>query len=399
MALYSTWFLVVALVLFWCSVAIIFYSYFFFPVMLKWLPGNKTIQSPGFSKDDDLPLVSILIAAFNEQEVIEQKIRSIFQTTYPISQIEVLIGSDASTDKTNSIVTGLMCEFRNLKFFPFSQRRGKGNVVNELNKHATGKILIFTDANVMLDNNTIFELVRYFKDEKIGLVDSQMLNTNLHPGGISFQERAYIAREVFIKHCESVLWGTMMGPFGGCYAIRTDVYEPVPSNFLVDDFYVNMIVLEKGYKCINNLEAKVYEDVSNNLTDEFKRKIRISTGNFQNLKRFSHLLWHKTKGLSFCFISHKALRWTGPFFLISAFMFNLVLAVYSPLYFYIFILHCLLFVLPLLDLLLKSTGFNISLLRFVTHFYSMNLALLAGFFKSLNKIESNVWKPTQRNQA
>jgi cellulose synthase/poly-beta-1,6-N-acetylglucosamine synthase-like glycosyltransferase len=399
MAINVTCFLTIALVIFWLSVGIIFYSYVFFPLILRWLAGKRNIDAQSFTPEDDLPLVSILIAAYNEEDVIKQKIESVYQTIYPTSRIEVLIGSDASIDKTNSIVNSLLGEYPNLKFFPFTQRRGKGNVVNELYKNASGSILIFTDANVMLNKDTIFELVRYFKDEKVGLVDSQMLNTNLHPGGISFQERAYIAREVYIKHCESVLWGTMMGPFGGCYAIRTDIYEPVPPNFLVDDFYVNMIVLEKGYKCVNNLEAKVYEDVSNNLTVEFKRKIRISTGNFQNLKRFSHLLWHKTKGLSFCFISHKTLRWTGPFFLVSAFISNLVLAAYSSLYFYIFILHCLLFVLPLLDLLFKKAGYNNSLLRFITHFYSMNLALLVGFIKSLKKIESNVWKPTQRNQA
>jgi hypothetical protein len=160
-----------------------------------------------------------------------------------------------------------------------------------------------------------------------------------------------------------------------------------------------MKVLEKGFKCINNLNARVYEDISNNISDEFKRKVRISTGNFQNLKAFSNLLWHKTKGLSFCFISHKALRWIGPVFLLLAFISNAILASLNTLYFYIFILHCLLFVLPLFDLLMKKAGVNNGLMRFVTHFYSMNLALFAGFFKSLKKIESNVWKPTQRNQA
>jgi cellulose synthase/poly-beta-1,6-N-acetylglucosamine synthase-like glycosyltransferase len=393
----ATWLL--GIVLFWLSVAIIFYSYVFFPFMLKWLAGSKTIKAQSFNKDDELPMVSILIAAFNEESVIGQKIKSIYNTNYPLSRIEVLIGSDASSDATNSIVAGLVGAYPNLKFFPFSQRRGKGNVINELYNESSGSILIFTDANVMLDENSIFELVKFFKDESIGLVDSRMLNTNLRPGGISLQERAYIAREVYIKHYESVLWGTMMGPFGGCYAIRSHAYEPVPRNFLVDDFYVNMIVLEKGYKCINNLDAKVYEDISNNLGVEFKRKVRISTGNFQNLKRFSHLLWHKTKGLSLCFISHKAMRWAGPFFLLLALLSNTILAFYSTFYFYIFILHCLLFVLPLLDLLLKRAGINNGLLRFVTHFYSMNLALFAGFFKSLKKIESNVWKPTQRNQA
>ncbi len=384
---------------FWLSVAYIFYTYALFPFILQVRAKGKKIKAATFSLEEDLPKVSILISAFNEEGVIENKIRSIFHTLYPVSKLEVLIGSDNSTDQTNEIVERLSVEFPAIRFFPFQQRRGKGNVVNELFQKSTGSILILTDANVMLDENTIFELVKYFRDDKIGLVDSRMINTNMHPSGISYQEKAYISREVWIKQHESILWGTMMGPFGGCFAIRRDLFEPVPKNFLVDDFYINMKVLEKGYHCINNLDARVYEDISNNLSDEFRRKVRISTGNFQNLRQFSNLLWNPTKGLSFCFISHKVMRWTGPFFLLLAFLSNLWLASLSAFYFYFFILHCSLFVLPLLDLILRSAGVHVAILRFVTHFYSMNLALLAGFFKSLKKIESNVWKPTQRNQA
>ncbi|TVQ11816.1 MAG: glycosyltransferase [Bacteroidetes bacterium] len=386
-------------VLFWLSVAFIFYTYVFFPFFIQIKAGKKKIKAQQFTPEDELPVVSILISAFNEEEVIEKKIRSIFTTRYPVSKLEVLIGSDHSSDKTNEIVEKLLPEFPAIRFFPFQQRRGKGNVVNELYQNSTGSVLILTDANVMLVENTIFELVKFFKDESIGLVDSRMMNTNMHPSGISYQEKAYISREVLIKQHESILWGTMMGPFGGCFAIRSNLFEPVPRNFLVDDFYINMKVLEKGYYCINNMDAMVYEDISNNLSDEFRRKIRISTGNFQNLRRFSNLLWSQTKGLSFCFISHKVMRWTGPFFLLLAFVSNLLLAAKSAFYFYIFILHCSLFVLPLLDLLLRSAGVHVAVLRFVTHFYSMNLALFAGFFKSLKKIESNVWKPTRRNQA
>lgn len=386
-------------VIFWLSVAIIFYSYVLFPLVIRILASGQKLSLQKYSPADQLPFVSILISAFNEEEVIEQKIHSVFKTRYPSNKFEVLIGSDASDDKTNSIVFSLQKQYPSLKFFPFQQRRGKGNVINDLFQKSEGEIIVLSDANVMLDEDTIFELAKFFRDDQVGLVDSRMINTHIHPDGISHQEKSYIAREVAIKQHESILWGTMMGPFGGCFALRSSLYEPVPKNFLVDDFFINMKVLEKGYKCINNLDARVYEDISNNLNDEYRRKVRISTGNFQNLRHFSHLLWHQTKGLSFCFISHKALRWIGPLFLVLAFLSNLFLAIQSEVYFYIFILHCFLFVLPLSDLLLKRVGVNIAVLRFITHFYSMNLALLAGFFKTFKNIESNVWKPTKRNQA
>jgi cellulose synthase/poly-beta-1,6-N-acetylglucosamine synthase-like glycosyltransferase len=390
----------IILCLFWLSVAVILYSYLIFPAIIQLLSAGRRIKSEFYEPEDkDLPLISLLIAAFNEEVVIEEKINSIFTTGYPFDKLEVLIGSDNSTDRTNEIVSNLTSRFPKLRFFPFEQRRGKGNVVNDLFERSAGDVVILTDANVMLEKETLYELVKYFKDPEIGLVDTRMVNTNMHSSGISFQERTYISREVHIKQHESILWGTMMGPFGGCFAVRRELYSPVPRNFLVDDFYINMKVLEQGYKCINNMEAVVYEDISNNLKDEFRRKIRISTGNFQNLRKFSHLLWHKTKGLSFCFISHKALRWIGPFFLVLAWLSNAFLAFKSEFYFYVFCLHSFLLLLPLLDILLKKIHIHFKLLRFVTHFYSMNLALLIGFFKSLKNIESNVWKPTQRNQA
>jgi len=390
----------IAVCLFWLSAVIIFYSYLLFPAVISLLSSGRRIESEFYEPGDvNLPKVSLLIAVFNEEEVIEQKIKSIYKTCYPVGKMEVLIGSDNSTDRTNEILGNLKNKYPNLGFFPFNQRRGKGNVVNDLFEKSTGDIVLLTDANVMLEAATIYELVKYFKDAEIGLVDTQMVNTNMHPSGISHQEKAYISREVKIKQHESVLWGTMMGPFGGCFAIRRELYSPVPKNFLVDDFFINMKVLEQGYRCINNLNAIVYEDISNNLKDEFTRKVRISTGNFQNLRKFSHMLWFKTKGLSFCFISHKALRWIGPFFLVLAYLTNIYLAFFSKSYFYVFVFHSLLLLLPLLDIFLKKNQIHIKLLRFITHFYSMNLALLIGFFKSLNKIESNVWKPTQRNQA
>jgi hypothetical protein len=230
--------------------------------------------------------------------------------------------------------------------------------------------------------------------------------------GISVQESAYISREVKIKNYESRIWGTMMGPFGGCFAIRKELYFKVPQNFLVDDFYINMKVLEKEKKAINYLNAWVFEDVSNNLNDEFRRKVRIATGNFQNLKVFSHFLCYLVGaipkqplqkrnfyfGLAFSFFSHKILRWFGPFFILMAIACSIALYQIS-LYKYLFLLFCFSLILPIIDFLLRKLNIHIVPLRFITHFYSMNVALLSGFFKYLKGVKTNVWQPTKRNQS
>ncbi|MDA3818566.1 MAG: glycosyltransferase [Prolixibacteraceae bacterium] len=391
--------MIVLQIIFWVSVAAIAYSYVLYPLILQLILRLK--GKALFSQKSDMdytPKLSVLIAAYNESSIIEKKIKSLYNTGYPIEKIEVLIGSDNSTDGTNEILQKLSTKYTNLYSFIFNSRQGKINIINQLEQKATGEILILTDANVLLQHNTLPELVKHFSDDRIGLIDTQMKNYGMNNNGISFQEKSYISREVYIKSLESKTFGTMTGPFGGCYAIRRELYTPVPANYLVDDFFICMNVLRKGKMAINNIEALAFEDVSNNLAIEFKRKIRIGTGNFQNLWHFSDIWLKLLKPAGFCFFSHKVLRWFGPFFLVAAFISNLLLFETALLYQISFVLQVIVTFSTIADIILKKIGNHIVLLRFITHFYAMNLSLLIGFFKSLKGVKSNVWKPTKRLQ-
>lgn len=383
-------------ILFWVSVLMIFHSYVLFPLLVQFLARNKKLDHPQIM-EKDLPMLSILVSAFNEEAVIAEKIESVFESNYPIDKFELLIGSDNSSDNTNAIVQSFADRYPNLIFNAYSERRGKQNVVNDLFHLSTGSILILTDANVIFDKNTLHEIARPFADDSIGLVDTNMINRGLRKEGISHQEKAYISREVYIKHYESIVWGSMMGPFGGCYAIRRDDYSQVPSNALVDDFYINMKIFEKGKKAINNLSAKVFEDVSNDLRIEMMRKIRIATGNFQNLKWFSHLLWPLNSGVAFTFLSHKVLRWLGPFFIISALLSSMALYQLS-FYRFALVVQLIGLSIPFIDFLLRKMNVHLRLMRFVTHFYTMNLALFIGYFRFSRGVKSGIWKVTKRNQ-
>lgn len=385
-------------VVFWISAALIFHSYILYPAIIWLLSCNRAPRKNVYTPESNLPRVSVIMAAHNEAAVIGNKIDSVFNTNYPLDKLELLVGSDCSTDATNAIVNAKKDEYKSITFMEFNTRQGKANTMNQLLDRATGDIIISTDANVMLLPNTIFNAVKYFKDDAIGLVDTRMTNTGLRKEGISIQESKYISREVMIKYREGLLWGAMMGPFGGCFAIRKSCYHKVPKNFFMDDFYINMKVLADGKKTINSLEAIVTEDVSNNLKEEFRRKIRISIGNFQNLSVFYPLLWPICSGRGFAFLSHKVIRWFGPLFLFLALIANIWLAMGSNFYLALLFVHLLVLVLPLFDFVSRKIGFNITLLRFTTHFYSMNLALLIGLYKFLKGVNSNVWQPTQRNQ-
>lgn len=395
--------MIILQVIFWVSFFLIFYSYLLFPGILHLLALNKKLDGKMYAPDQ-LPLISVLIAAFNEEEVIASKIESVLENNYPPDRIEILVGSDASTDSTNEVLEKLKGENKGLRIFLFKERTGKPGVVNRLVEESRGEILVITDANVMLDKNTLREMIGSFVQPGIGLVDSRMINTRLKKDGISRQEKFYISREVRIKHNESLIWGTMMGPFGGCYAVRKSLYRPVPVNFLVDDFYINMAVLQQGFKCISNIEAKVYEDVSNNLQEEFRRKKRIAAGNFQNLSTFGSLLFSGKSGVSFCFFSHKVIRWFVPFLVMIMLGSSFALGAYlTPgieqlIYRILFLLQLLVLLIPAIDHFLKKIKIHSIPLRFVSHFVLMNLALLAGFLRYLGGINSNVWQPTRRNQ-
>ncbi len=381
-------------IIFWLAIFLLFHTYLFYPLILNILSGFSRPERPKYSEGEELPLVSVIIAAFNEETHIGPKIESIYRNSYSADKFEVLIGSDASDDMTAVIVKSYQDKIPNLRFFDFRERRGKGNVVNDLVREAKGEIILFTDANVMFDERTLFNLVKHFKDPRIGLVDSNMINMGMKAEGISFQEKAYISREVRIKNREGRLWGAMMGPFGGCYAIRRDDYTKVPSNFLVDDFYINMKIFEKGKLAINDIDAKVFEDLPDNLNVEFRRKVRIGTGNFQNLREFWKLLFRVPYG--FAFLSHKVIRWFGPFLLIIALVSNILLALRYNYYLLILACHLLIYIIPLLDLLLKKINIHIRLFRLITHFLSMNAALFVGFFRSMKKVRSGVWERTSR---
>jgi len=375
----------------------VFHSYVLFPVIL-WLADaiRKPIREFTAPTDPE-PLVSILLSVFNEEEVIEEKIRSVFNTRYSPSRFELLIGSDHSSDSTPEIIGRLAKEFP-IRFFDFKVRQGKPNVINQLVTEAGGDILILTDANVIFDENTLTQITAPFVNPAIGLVDTQMINKGMKREGISFQEKAYISREVRIKYLESRLWGVMMGPFGGCFAIRKKLFEPVPANFLVDDFFLNMKILESGYQAVNNPVARVYEDVSNDLLIEFNRKTRIATGNFQNLNRFKKLLSPAKPALAFCFLSHKVIRWIGPVLLLLALLALSFLAFHSVFYLVLLTIYAGVLVVPALDYLLKKLNLHIKIFRFITHFLGMNLALIIGMLRYLKGVKTNVWQPTKRHQ-
>ena len=391
-------------ILFYLSVFAVVYSYIIYPMLLRYLASDKSNPTIVFQDSEKLPYLFIIMAVYNEEKVIDKKLQSIFETLYPTNHFQVLIGSDNSNDNTHQIIEKYQQKYNNIHLQVFGGRNGKIRIINQLVKQYESEIVkqrnaifVMTDANVFFTEKMLFELAKYFKNEKIGLVGANVLNINIRNAGISFQEKWYIQRENVIKYREGVLWGSMMGAFGACYAMRANLFRFVPQNFIVDDFYLTMSVLEQKKIAIKALKAICYEDVSEDIFQEFKRKKRISAGNFQNLNAFSDLLLPNKKGIAFSFWSHKVLRWLSPLFIIFAFVTSLLLASQNLFFRIALYLQIGLFSVPFFEFLAQKIGLHIKILRFITYFYLMNIALLIGMFNYLKGIQSNVWQPTKRN--
>lgn len=376
-----------------CSSFLILHTYVFYPLFMILIYRNSNYNQLLFYSDHELPSIAILIAAHNEEKVIEKKILSVFNTNYPSSKLKVFIGSDASTDRTDEIISNLTNTYSNIEFIKFKGRVGKISIINHLQSLCDEPVLILSDANVIFKQDTIFELVKYFKDSNVGLVSANIIKESSNNDGISYQEKKYLNFENKIKASESYAFNFIMGAEGGCYAIRNNLFSKVPSNFIVDDFFITMQVLErKNYALLNNL-AICIEDVTTDISSEYRRKVRISSGNFQNLFFFKHLLFDFSS-ICFAFWSHKVLRWLTPFFIFICLFSSVFLIPYHKFFIWISCIQLVLLLFPLFNYFFK---FNNVFLKFIAHFYLMNFALFEGFIKFIKGIKSSIWEPINRN--
>ena len=384
-------------VLFWSAIAGVAVTYLIYPLLVIYWPISRS-KPAAYKPTDNLPEVTLIFAAYNEEVVVEEKLLSVFNSDYPSEKLHVLVGSDKSSDKTDEIVLNLTRRFRNLQLVRFENRTGKSGIINKLVELSNTPIIVATDANIIFQPTTIFELVKHFKQPEIKLVGGNLMYNTPRETGIAVQEHVYLNWENKVKQAESQRWGLVIGVEGGCYAIRKDWFSVIPPLTFMEDFFITMATLKKGGQVWFAPEATCFEDVSTELGEEFKRKVRISIGNWQNLNRFAGMITTPFFPLGMAFLCHKVLRWFTPFLAIFAFGLALLLAAPGNVYSYFIMLMLLVVLLLPLDFLLMKRNMHTGILRFINHFIMMNIALLAGFINYTKGVKSNVWQPTKRNQ-
>ncbi|MGB0176247.1 MAG: glycosyltransferase [Owenweeksia sp.] len=384
-------------ILFFISLTGIIHTYILYPLLMlvsHSMAGAR--QKKGVSQND-LPEIEVLFAAYNEESVISDKILSTFKTSYPADKIKVHVGSDCSTDKTDALVRELQNKYPNLRLTRFDERTGKSGIINHLVEGSDAKLLILTDANIIFEPDTIPTLVSSMQNPRVGAVGGSIEYRKVYEKGISKQENTYLQLENRLKNAESDLFGAAMGLEGGCYIIRRELFPVIPPLTFMEDFYVSLSVLEKDYQVLLDTEARCFEDVSIASTEEYKRKVRISIGNFQNLGRFHKMIWNRFYPVGLVFLSHKVLRWFTPFFLVLLLLCSMALSVESRLFSLFAGIYFLFLSMGLFGILFSQSK-SLSWIKYPGHFIYMNLALMRGFFIYLKGVKSNVWQPTTRNQ-
>jgi cellulose synthase/poly-beta-1,6-N-acetylglucosamine synthase-like glycosyltransferase len=382
-------------IIFWTTLFLILHSYMLYPWILQVLSARKKENNIQYS-DEELPAVTIIMSVFNEEKVIAEKLDSMLEVVYPPEKITLLVGSDASTDRTNEILSDYQQKDARVHIRIFNERRGKPGVINQLVDEVKDDYVIMTDAKVIFHKKTIRTLMRHFKNGNIGIVGGNVLNESVEKDGVSIQEKAFMSREILIKYREGIIWGATVGVYGAIYAIRKELYTRIPKGFAVDDFFISMNVLRKKKQAILDIHAITYQEVPNLLSEEYRRKVRISTGNFRNMRYFARELLRPWKGAAFAYISHKVIRWLGPFIILLFMLSNILLYPAHRLYEYTLLGLAATLCLPIIDYFLSKIGIHIVFLRFVRHFVTMNIALIHGFFNNLGGIRKDVWQPTNR---
>ena len=386
--------MIILQVLFWIALSGFAITYILYPLLMLALPAKKKrLVLP-----DELPTVAILFAAYNEEAVLEDKLNSLINLDYPLDKLEIWVGSDNSTDKTNQILKQFAQKHSQLHYQIFPGRTGKSGILNALKNQITTDYLVPTDANIIFETATLKTLLASATVSKAQACGGHIIYTDVHNQGIAKQENTYLNIENRIKKAESDYFGLAMGLEGGCYLIKREFFPEIPPLFFMEDFYVTMYLLKQGHRISFEPLARVYEDVSTQPDEEYKRKIRISIGNFQNLGTFFDLIFTKAFPLGFAFLCHKVLRWLSPFFLIILFFTSPYMVITAPFYGIFAGVFYITLALGLLGIALASKP-GMVVLKYPGHFLYMNLALLQGFIKYLQGVRSNAWQPTKRNQS
>lgn len=377
--------------LFWILLALIFYTFLGYGILLTLLVQLKEVfQSKEKNKPlEEWPAVTMVIAAYNEKEILKGKIENSKALDYPKEKLKILFVTDGSNDGSELYLQN----FEGVSVMHENRRAGKVGALNRAMKHVETPFTVLCDANAMLSKNAIKSLIQPFANPEIGAVSGEKKVKAIGDNAAD-QEGLYWKYESYLKKMDARLY-TLVGTAGELYAIRSRLYEEVAPNVILDDFFISMRICLKGYRVDYRSEAIAAEAPSANVGEEFKRKVRIAAGGVQAVISFPQLLnFLNRPTLAFQYVSHRVLRWTlTPWAMILLFVLNL-LFLDRPLYQLFMLGQSLFYGAALLGYFTQSKPLKGISTAF--YFCMMNYAVLKGQFKHFKGGQSAIWERSKR---
>ena len=390
-------------ILFFVALFIVFYAYVGYGILLFFLIRIKRLFSKGKTNeysDNFEPDVTYMVAAFNEEDWIGEKIKNSFAFDYPKSKIKFFFVTDGSDDSTPQVVENYPTPPGvDLQLFHQPERRGKIAAVERVMKYVKTPIVIYSDANTFVNDQAIKNIVRHYADEKVGAVAGEK-RISLQETGAANEagEGIYWKYESTLKKWDSELH-SVVGAAGELFSVRTNLFEPVSSDTIIEDFVMTMGIANKGYKVVYEPQAFAAETASASVKEELKRKIRIAAGGIQAIVRLAPMLIpFKNPILTFQYISHRVLRWTlAPLALPILLVVNILLAMKGIWLFQVFLaLQISFYVFALIGYILEKKQLKFKAFFVPYYFCIMNYAMYRGFFRFLGGKQSVLWERAKR---
>ena len=390
-------------IIFWLLLFLIIYTYAIYPLLLMIISGiiqsfvdslyilkKRERRIPDISDEKKQPTVAVVIAAYNEEKDIVERVKNLLAQDYPKDKLKIYIGSDGSSDKTVDLIGEIKDE--RIILHAFTENRGKISVLNDLLMDIKESIVVFSDANTFFKLDAVKKLVRHFDDNNIAGVCGELHLVENKTG--ENKDSFYWRLERILKYHESKIDG-FLGANGAIYALRKEHCRILPADTIIDDFTMFMNVGLDGGKIIYDIEAIAEEEVAPDMKGEYGRRVRIGKGNYQAFFRMLNALNPKHKWRTFTYISHKVIRWFTPHFMLLLLIMNLFL-LDQMIYQVLFVLQLLLYFMTFVVVKYFSNSKLPLYLSLPVFLVNMNLALAHGFVKYLWGDNNGTWERTER---
>ena len=388
-------------IFFWICVFLVFYTYIGYGMLLwvlvkmKRFVKGKAVKA-ALPADEDLPDVTFMVCAYNEQDVVDMKMENTLQFDYPHDKLHIMWVTDGSTDATNDRLS----RYPGVEIVFSPERKGKTAALNHGISMVKTDLTIMTDANTMVNPEAVREIVRCFQDPQVACVAGEKRVMARHEGQAAAEgEGLYWKYESALKKMDSELYSAM-GAAGELNAIRTRLYQPMPENALLDDFVMSMRMVGQGYRIAYSPDAYAMEYGSADLNEESKRKRRIAAGGLQSIWWLRSMMNPlRNPMVAFQFVSHRVLRWSiTPVALLALIPLNvaLVLMKAGTVYNIIWALQLLFYLAAFIAWVMERQGRKNKLLYVPYYFLFMNLNVFKGMKYLCSHQSSGAWEKAKR---